>query len=343
MTTSRLDDEGTPLASLADPETLLLERPLPLAKLVVPAEVRLEGERLVYPWLWGRRKAKEVEPGHGLLTGFIELDKAPGSRIAAYARRWGVLGVCAAHDWPFLHDGICLPRRVRELPFEKWAQWECWEPLGAWRKLAQEAASLMRVADSLHRNQMPSDEDSQVLAFWTRHRDRGRTIEARSRALAGTLNMWLARGDARPGLLWEAAGPRLVLGALSLQGFIALEMMAVIAGAKGFSFCAACSRLVSATNYSSPRRQFCEKCRKANQSKNRAAVDFRRRQRAIKLIDQGYSLEEVAARVGQSEETIAGWQARYRPRGKLPTRRRQRSSGSTTRTGPRRLKGKQKD
>src|SRR6267154_2618844 len=55
--------------------------------------------------LWN---ARHVPPGGGLLRAFAGLGDAPASRILAFAKKWGVLGICK-HYQPSSHALECTP------------------------------------------------------------------------------------------------------------------------------------------------------------------------------------------------------------------------------------------
>src|SRR5438093_76622 len=80
-----------------------LERPYAADVLLVPPVVELDGERL--RWSFGGKRgspswtARRVLPGTGMLMKFAELSDAPPADILAFAKKWGVLGVCR-HDLP---------------------------------------------------------------------------------------------------------------------------------------------------------------------------------------------------------------------------------------------------
>src|SRR2546429_295974 len=75
--------------------------PLPITGLAVPSQARSEGNRLLWP----------VEPLKGAriprisraLADFILLADAPDRALVEYARTYGFLGLCEAHELPMLH------------------------------------------------------------------------------------------------------------------------------------------------------------------------------------------------------------------------------------------------
>ena len=87
--------------------------------LAVPLDVAVrEGED--GEWVaWRVRAPGNVDYGfargerpEGCLAAFLSLEPAPLAEFAGFVRRWGVLGICAAHGLPGMHDA-CAPRSGR--------------------------------------------------------------------------------------------------------------------------------------------------------------------------------------------------------------------------------------
>ena len=88
-------------------------------------------------------------PPDGCLDAFLALEQAPLAEFPAFARRWGVLGVCAEHDLPGAH-AACAPRRAARDHdrFPRVSLTEGWtaplrvyrEPVSVWRAIAARMA-----------------------------------------------------------------------------------------------------------------------------------------------------------------------------------------------------------
>ena len=121
--------------------------------LAVPLDAAAHEDADGSGWLLWRVRAADT-PDHGFARGgppdgcldaFLALERAPLAAFPAFARRWGVLGVCAAHDLPGAH-GACAPRRApRDHDhFPRVSLTEGWttplrvhrEPVSVWRAIA---------------------------------------------------------------------------------------------------------------------------------------------------------------------------------------------------------------
>lgn len=121
--------------------------------LAVPLDAAAREDADGAGWLLWRVRAADT-PDHGFARGgppdgcldaFLALERAPLAAFPAFARRWGVLGVCAAHDLPGAH-GTCAPRPApRDHDrFPRVSLTEGWtaplrvyrEPVAVWRAIA---------------------------------------------------------------------------------------------------------------------------------------------------------------------------------------------------------------
>ena len=125
--------------------------------LAVPLDAAVRADADGAGWLLWRVRAPDAidggfargGPPDGCLAAFLALERAPLDAFPAFARRWGVLGVCAAHDLPGARDA-CAPRReTRDHDrFPRVSLTEGWtaplrvyrEPVAVWRALARRLA-----------------------------------------------------------------------------------------------------------------------------------------------------------------------------------------------------------
>src|SRR5438552_758842 len=118
------------MSHAADWEQALVTRPdgsvdRPLAtRLAVPTQVEVDGSGENLVWDWRTRPsepARIVRPDRGMLDGFVNLGDALPEKIAAYARRWGVLSHSEPND----------------------PAWRRTEPVTTWRVLARAAQATL--------------------------------------------------------------------------------------------------------------------------------------------------------------------------------------------------------
>ncbi len=83
-----------------------IERRVMTRRWRVASRIKLVDDRL--EWRWSRETDQLVEPGPGMLKGFVALRDANASDVLSYARRWGVLELCK-HDLPASHPPYCWP------------------------------------------------------------------------------------------------------------------------------------------------------------------------------------------------------------------------------------------
>ena len=279
--------------ALLNPETQRLERPVVDAGWAVPDVVELdeEADRLVIRGVPGRRR---VRPAAGLLERFKDLGRAPPEKIRDYARRSGVLEICA-HGLPTSHnkprpnpdgEGVlsfgCIPLLVDQDPRT------LWEPVSVWRRLAGEAHAIVNLAARLREGTVGKPED------WAAIRDApivavalhsvqgghlpeaGTAAEWRSLAqqsllgkspafeqemLAEIVNQWLRWGDVRPSLGWKGDRPRVRLGGDGLFGALAVQLMLAVNAGKGVATCTECGQVYAPKRLPNPNREnFCLDC-----------------------------------------------------------------------------------
>jgi hypothetical protein len=86
-----------------------LDRPVAGYTWKVPERIELAGDRLSWTWFTSRKGPTYVEPGEGLLDDFVNLADGGPHKILAYAKRWGVLGLCPC-DIPSTHLPLHAPQ-----------------------------------------------------------------------------------------------------------------------------------------------------------------------------------------------------------------------------------------
>ena len=135
-----------------------------------------------------------------LFYDFVMLANAPDDRIGAFAKRWGVLGLCQKHGIPMCHHGdnektapatqdvaglgrVCPPRRSGA---------DYVETFDDWRKFAIIADRTMTLARQLRQGE-PGDPETWQIVY-----GRQPTAEDRMGTLASCFTLWLLFADLRP-------------------------------------------------------------------------------------------------------------------------------------------------
>ena len=212
-------------------------------------EVRLDDEHLV--WEWGTI-ARRYRPQPALIEEFVSLADASPKQIAAFARRRGVLELCAKHDLPSTHNressfGLqwppsyqaCGPKlqrasgkfaSMRELVD---APLEAREPIVRWRALAAEASAILKLSAMLQRGEPTTEKDWQIafsgdafvratnrrVPWWREEGSRNsrwghRRFRLMERALiAQKVGDWVEAAGIRPVMEWGALTPRVTFAA----------------------------------------------------------------------------------------------------------------------------------
>lgn len=289
-----------------------LDRPLAAGRLFVPAaiEVDAENDRL----LWAAEtsptsRGHERRPGPGLLNDFVELHDASAQRVRGYARRWGVLQICARHrPLPSSHNPPpenaggardvywCAPCGYYT---DRVPDWDGWELLADWRWWSGQAQALLNIAARLHEGEPGRVEDWQRVyerqprvdpKRWKRHvagraasSQRARyaavVVRGERQQLARVLNEWALLGNVRPRFSWSSGGPSIELRA-DLFGLIALQLLQAVAKTVGLAVCSGCGEGYGLTQR--PRegeRRYCGGCRERGVPMRDAVADYRRRLR----------------------------------------------------------------
>jgi len=229
----RVDQSGEMDLGGVDPD-----RPMPSGLLFVPLDIQLDGEFLTWSWVapWAPSedgpKVRYRHPKPGMLADFIRLEGARDADILAYARRWGVLGICD-HGLPCSHNqyptGIladvppCLPILATPRPPGE-SEYRVREPLVIWRQWSRKAQALINISVQLNQDRFPRVEDWRVVkdlgdsGLGQTERDLSdlglveppdrrsmkdsTKLDEAHRALAYELDGWISMGQIRPRISW---------------------------------------------------------------------------------------------------------------------------------------------
>jgi hypothetical protein len=259
----------------------------PLNGLWVPSGLRVEGDHLVYR---GRSPGRVVAATPSLLKEFLRV--ASAADVFVFARRWGILGLCAKHALPFTHrvqlgegeeDDMCSPI---ELPTDgEFAEW-----IGDWLTLRAHADAILKIAARLQTGQLGATSDWRVLATFGLRRSSEHwlgPIAAQRQALAELINLLIQIGQVRPHFSWDSASPRIDLAG-SLLSAIAMQLMAAVTRDGGVAWCSAHHDWFRPRGRA-PKRgtlNYCQACR-ANGKAQRHAVRASRSRAADRIATRG--------------------------------------------------------
>jgi len=205
---------GTPLLSV--PPVVSVEKGSGVLEWFVP--------NLDDPW-------KQVQPTEDLLSDFINLDSDDG--ILAFARTWGVLGLCR-HEVPFGHNwgpfGPQYSRVKRHKNDEKllgsvpcvvgFAQGDGIrgrEALERWRHFSKQARAIIAISQQLKEGELPDakhwlevaeDRPKVIRDNYQRRlpgRESGIELEFQRSEVARVVNEWLRLGAAQPYFVWQTS------------------------------------------------------------------------------------------------------------------------------------------
>jgi len=251
----------------------------------VPTAIALDASSDHLVWHWDGAPDRWIGPGPMMLERFVGLSDATPERILAYARTWGVLGICE-HGLPSSHNpgreynDVSMANRIgcdggigHAIADGRWV---FREPIDAWHRFAGEARTIALMAAALRGYGLgPNPSPQRRLTM---------TLDLRR-----ALNRWLEIGAAKPSIVlhpdWVAIDPEYSLvptiGAAGLFGALALRLSLAATGADGLAPCASCGEWFTPTF--APRegqRQWCseKRCQKAKRAA--ASRAHRERERA---------------------------------------------------------------
>jgi hypothetical protein len=255
------------------------------------------------------RVAAVEERSEAMLREFVRLGDVPEirfpARLEAFARRWGVLGLCR-HGLPATHP-ITAEMLPLETPCGLWMMATGTEPLGLWREYARQARAVLDVAAALVSEEVAATElrpglpsptaAEQKAAAWSialRPFPPGSTsLPVLGDQLQGpdrvTQRRWMldraiARWTSGAGiqLVPDFAGAQPVrLGVRSLFGALAVQLLFASVRAPFTRSCAGCGKLFSPSR--KPRgdeKSWCPRCKKKREDHAAASARFREREAA---------------------------------------------------------------
>lgn len=268
----------SPTEILSGPSGGQLEKPSSFSRWGVPAFIDLRDDRLVYRWFdpipgASVRGYTTVGPGAGLVKDFINLADAADDHksILNYARRWGVLRICA-HALPLTHGG---PRGCPPLGLGQ-AEW--WEPISIWRLYSRHVRAMVNIAARLCESELSDPADWKQI--YSQHEGNNvpwwdRSIEADRGAAKLTLLQWSQLVNPGNGFLSSGKGPLLLDGG-GLYGALLMQLWLYVDERDGIAICFSCTEIY--TPKRRPRNDqdhYCPRCRNRNKGNTNVARKYR--------------------------------------------------------------------
>jgi hypothetical protein len=270
-----------------------------------PGSVKVEGNNLVYSARTVRTYLNTDKP-YEPLQSFLALDGAVDSRIASFARRWGVLGICE-HGLPASHNSgfYTFPDTPGWTLYEqdefrehcnplgrKSGDW--YEPLAEWNFWIRQASIIVRLGADLHGSRPGRTDDWNAMGYkpegYKHFTARGQSVKliAEPRVpslpppvpigrmlLAQYINDWLAITGVRPFFFWEDGEHGFCLlseGIDTLLATLSVQILLLINKASGYAFCSNCGRpFLLRHRQSAARNIYCDSTNCGTAASRRAA------------------------------------------------------------------------
>lgn len=192
----------------------------------------------------------------GALDRFIALADARPSTYLWFAKKYGLLHLCAEHLLP---HGRC----DRDAPWDLFVV----EPIAVWRHFSRQAGAILRSANKLHRGELPSFADWKTIYEWSDWQNEDPcaghfgapgneehfnslftrlTLDGARMLMNQLVNEWLKYGRVQAEFWWPRDGgmPRMELvGGSGLFGELAREMAQRVMRARDYIPCFGCGTL----------------------------------------------------------------------------------------------------
>lgn len=229
-----------------------------------PPYVELVGERLYY--LPDPAHSKDSICPKGMLNAFVRI--RDGEDIVRFARRYGVLQICA-HGQPVAHRRACDP-----LADERGR----WDPVPRWLAYVAQAKAILDIAGKLHREipVKPADwKGLDELFSWVYPDGVSREIQENpdrnTRSFHQTLVIltlltWVELADVKPLLWWFGEKPSIRLYYAYRGwtfGVLTVQLMMAVGTARDVALCDGCGLPYLRLNRAPQRgrRNYCLECR----------------------------------------------------------------------------------
>jgi len=242
---------------------------------MVPSDIELTPDE---EWLYvsdgeaywqGVGEARDVTAA--AFAQFVQLSDQPVRRIAQYAMRWGMLGLCE-HRKPATHrvedrDGL---DRSSLLPYGGCSPADT-ENIADWRAYSRRFQTFIEIGQQLHRGEEVSDDSAwdvigRPRGGWSV--GKGTALRRQRRRLARALNLQLLSSGIQPIVEWDGPAPSItfaVFGGVRTSLFAALCMqLAQAVTHSKIAICSSCRQTYRPARRSHPgQANYCTVCRKA--------------------------------------------------------------------------------
>jgi hypothetical protein len=209
---------------------------------------------------------RQINPPKKLLLHFLRLHTAGTEKVLDFAKRWGCLALCE-HGLPATHNASCTVC-LRE-------------PVNQWRALSRQAASILRIRDTLSLEQRPAPDDWKLALSFAALAGKRRAkadLDDSSPLLYRGFNQnelgqcvqaWLDAARIGPRLTWSNRERRYRVSFSPLRfwypnlfSHLAMELMLAVADVGRLAVCFGCGReyAPSKRRPAEGRRNFCESC-----------------------------------------------------------------------------------
>jgi hypothetical protein len=215
---------------------------------MIPDEIKIEGEYLV----WNAEFSSGIRPTQEIMRGmvdhFIKLGRATDKQILMFAQYYGVLGIGSPDAINEKHE--LLPRKSGIY----------YEYLNDWRYYANQAELVLKIADALHRGELLDPKQwKESVSGWPNSRDHYKYI------VCSIMNSWFQQAKVKPFFRWEDK-PSLLLVSdrteIKLLSVLAIQIMLMAYSSPGLSICPGCGNPFllrkGQPGPSSSRNAFCE-------------------------------------------------------------------------------------
>ncbi len=264
-----------------------LRRKVPHERWWAPAVASIHDDALVWSGV-----GKRIQPGRGMLEGFIALSDARSAAVLAYAKRWGPLFWSLAQcDWdraevgyeipqPYVrdhdHDPDDLDHAHRDYTFESAIDGGT-ESLAVWRKYGRRARAALRIAAEIN----VGGSNGELQDWRDMTGDSGDELpDHREDALdrfCQALDWWLYLAGVRPRV--SMRGPSIEFSSDGLFGALGLQLALVAVRRPGLASCSSCGRpYLPSRRLQSGRSNYCPSCGLAAARRD-ASARYRERQR----------------------------------------------------------------
>jgi hypothetical protein len=238
----------------------------------------------------------EVTPERRMLADFAGLTGRSDDDVRDFARRWGMLGLCA-HQLPRNHRGT-VPAGLLDAAAVSVGT-PCGIPgdeaISAWRYWSSQALALLQVfgpvvagglADERHWQTLASrgpwatairgrqvDEQDVEWNYWLRPG----SVATEPILVTDAVDAWLSMSGERLSLSWWDGQPQVRLGQGGLLGALGMQLVLAATGADALGICSGCRRPhVPSRPRATQWRSYCPECRRNGVPVVTASATYRR-------------------------------------------------------------------